>query len=230
MGIRNLLAAHDARFIRLLDLLPLFAKAEGVTIQEVARALDVRNLLMRVHLMTQMQAGDNDDMFQPGETFHIQTGSGIGHRVLKSIGRTGQLSEKDRLDLQEEDVGFIRNDVAAALSSCGFAIPDGLILDAPAKPTEASRQNTPSEELAAEVQRLRAELAASAALPAGAIHGKTFTKLAALIEAFPAAYPDPKRTKLDNDIRPWIKRTAGASDREAHVFGAILAEHFGLKE
>lgn len=61
------------------------------------------------------------------------------------------------------------------------------------------------------------------------ISGQTFRKLQKAITAFPSRYPDyqTKRPKLDNDIRPWL-RTLGANDREAHVFGVIIVEHFKL--
>jgi hypothetical protein len=60
------------------------------------------------------------------------------------------------------------------------------------------------------------------------IEGKTFERLQRSIAAFPACYPEyeKKQPKLDDDIRPWLKAAYGASDREAHVFGAIISEHF----
>lgn len=63
------------------------------------------------------------------------------------------------------------------------------------------------------------------------ISGQTFARLQRAIAAFPVCYPDYKTEplKMDLDIRPWLKTTRLAnSDREAHVFGTILAEHFKL--
>lgn len=62
------------------------------------------------------------------------------------------------------------------------------------------------------------------------IAGKTFELLQRGVAAFPARYPEysSKPPKLDVDIRPWLKEAFNASDREAHVFGAIIAEHFKL--
>lgn len=60
--------------------------------------------------------------------------------------------------------------------------------------------------------------------------GKTAALLADALSKFPQQYPDflSKSPKLDDDVRPWLKENLGASDREAHVFGAILSEHFKL--
>jgi len=63
------------------------------------------------------------------------------------------------------------------------------------------------------------------------IHGQTFARLQRTIAAFPVRYPDykAKPPKMDIDVRPWLKETGLAnSDREAHVFGVIVAEHFKL--
>lgn len=60
------------------------------------------------------------------------------------------------------------------------------------------------------------------------LNGKTIERLGKAIADFPFRYPEyeTKQPKLDDDIRPWLKATHGASDREAHVFGTIIAEHF----
>lgn len=62
------------------------------------------------------------------------------------------------------------------------------------------------------------------------LNGKTIERLGKAIADFPSRYPEyeTRQPKLDDDIRPWLKTTYGASDREAHVFGAILSEHFNL--
>ncbi|MBS0372530.1 MAG: hypothetical protein JSS57_25420 [Proteobacteria bacterium] len=88
-----------------------------------------------------------------------------------------------------------------------------------------------------EADRLRAENAAllcctgseKADAVVRQIQGETFQKLVEVIEAFPAQYPNPEAAKLNDDIRPWIKEKTGCSDREVHVFGAIVAEHFSLR-
>lgn len=61
------------------------------------------------------------------------------------------------------------------------------------------------------------------------IAGKTHERLERAICDFPSRYPEYKtRTpKLDDDVRPWVKNGGYArNDREAHVFGVILLEHF----
>lgn len=63
------------------------------------------------------------------------------------------------------------------------------------------------------------------------ITGPTFERLQRAIAAFPGRYVDyqTRPPKLDSDVRPWLKEVKLAnSDREAHVFGAIVAEHFKL--
>lgn len=65
-----------------------------------------------------------------------------------------------------------------------------------------------------------------------AISGDTFSRLNAAIEAFPAVYPEyrTKPPKLDGDVREWLVTQFDCEkNREAHVFGKIIAEHFGLK-
>lgn len=63
------------------------------------------------------------------------------------------------------------------------------------------------------------------------ICGATFNRLQRAIAAFPDQYPDHqlKPPKLKDDVRVWLKNAAlAASDREAHVFGTIITEHFKL--
>ena len=62
------------------------------------------------------------------------------------------------------------------------------------------------------------------------INSAVFDKLCEAIACFSSRYPEykTKPPKLDDDIRPWLKSDFGTSDREAHVFGAIIAEHFKL--
>jgi hypothetical protein len=63
------------------------------------------------------------------------------------------------------------------------------------------------------------------------ITGQTFARLQRAVAAFPARYPDHQLQppKLKDDVRVWLKDAALASnDREAFVFGTIIAEHFKL--
>ncbi|WP_153147355.1 hypothetical protein [Dechloromonas sp. H13] len=63
------------------------------------------------------------------------------------------------------------------------------------------------------------------------IRGDIFRRLQRAISAFPSRYPDYKteQPKLTIDVRAWLKEVSLAmNDREAHVFGAIIAEHFDL--
>lgn len=59
------------------------------------------------------------------------------------------------------------------------------------------------------------------------IRGKTFIKLMTVIEAFPNKY-EAKNPKLKDDVRGWLRDEMDCSDREAQVFGSIIAEHFNI--
>jgi hypothetical protein len=59
----------------------------------------------------------------------------------------------------------------------------------------------------------------------------TYQKLQNLIKDFPAQYPDHEAhpPKIDADVRVWMKNERACSDREASVFGSIIAELFSLR-
>ena len=78
---------------------------------------------------------------------------------------------------------------------------------------------------------VRSELIASAISTPTIIGGDTFARLQRAIAAFPDQYPDyqSQPPKLKDVVRPWLKKVGLAcNDREAHVFGTIIAEHFKL--
>lgn len=62
------------------------------------------------------------------------------------------------------------------------------------------------------------------------IRGAAFVRLQRAIKAFPEKYPEyqTKPPKLDADVRAWLKGSCCTNDREAFVFGTIIAEHFKL--
>ena len=65
------------------------------------------------------------------------------------------------------------------------------------------------------------------------INSPTFAKLIQVIEAFPVQYPDYKTNppKLNDDVRPWMVKSFGCTkNKEDHVFGRIVKEHFQLKD
>lgn len=59
------------------------------------------------------------------------------------------------------------------------------------------------------------------------IRSSSFEKLKRAIQEYPARY-NGRCPKLDDDVRPWLKKEFNCSERESAVFGAILAEHFNL--
>ncbi|NTV69875.1 MAG: hypothetical protein HGA71_06990 [Azonexaceae bacterium] len=62
------------------------------------------------------------------------------------------------------------------------------------------------------------------------IQSETYDKLQSALGGFPIRFPmyQAKKPKLDVEVRPWLKSAYGLSDREAHVFGTIIAESFEL--
>ena len=65
------------------------------------------------------------------------------------------------------------------------------------------------------------------------IKGPTYAKLMRAIEEFPLKYPNYKTNppKLDDDVRPWMVKSFGCTkNKEDHVFGRIVKEHFQLKD
>lgn len=99
---------------------------------------------------------------------------------------------------------------------------------------ELTRAKARITELEAELERLKSMSQGVSAWKENAsealqIKGETFKKLLGLIAKFPSKYPDRSRAKLDADVRPWMEEEAGLSKRETHVFGVIIAQHFGLK-
>lgn len=93
-------------------------------------------------------------------------------------------------------------------------------------PSEMFVMTSDIEQLVAEGTPPSKLIAQSFSLPK--YDGPTFAKLRAAMEAYPIAY-DGKTPKLDDDVRPWLKQKYKCTDREASVFGTIIAENFGLK-
>ncbi|MCG9095186.1 hypothetical protein [Laribacter hongkongensis] len=77
---------------------------------------------------------------------------------------------------------------------------------------------------------MRTENTAGTADKSLAINSATFAKLRDAISAFPHKYPQYRSEppKLDADVRKWLGTSFGCGDREKHVFGQIIREHFCL--
>lgn len=64
------------------------------------------------------------------------------------------------------------------------------------------------------------------------IRGDMADRLYRAIDAFPKEYPNfsSEHLKLNEDIRKWLRKEDkfAKNEREAFIFGAILAEHFNL--
>lgn len=113
-------------------------------------------------------------------------------------------SDEGEIEIHSVDTyrltGFSLSSLSQAFSNLGLTFPQ-------------TKENTPKPEAA----------------PVPIIHGKTFGLLKKAIEEFPSKYQDyaQKMPKLDDDIRVWLKELK-YSDRECHVFGAIIQEHFSI--
>ncbi len=129
------------------------------------------------------------------------------------------------------NVGFLREDLEALMHEAGITLPAAAgyaAADEQSQDLDQAHQRI--AELEAEVGRLRAALeVATRPDITTSIGGETFAKLMKVIDAYPQAYQGKTHVKLDDDLRPWIKEKFDCSDREKHVFGSIVAEHFKLE-
>ena len=235
MGIRETLAAHDARFIAFAELLNAVAEAEGVTVQEAARAFRLCGFMLKVkHRLRNFVDGSYTEC----------NGGAAYYELEKAINPESNSCMYDQVqnDYAQGEPGFFRDEIAVPLAECGFAVPKSItsrIPEAPKTNADSDRlhhdlvkERRRSAALEAELDHLRDE---REVLPVGQdsamIKGQTFEKLNRVIAAFPTAYKGRNigSLKLDVEVRPWIKELTSCSERERHVFGTIVAEHFGLK-
>lgn len=235
MGIRETLAAHDARFISFAELLKAVAEAEGVTAQEAARAFSVCGFMLKVrHRLRNFVDG----------AYAECNGGAAWYELEKAMSPESVNCMYDQVqsDYAQGEPGFFKDEIAVPLAECGFAVPRSITSRIP----EAPRTNAESDllhlDLVKERERsaaLEAELvhlrdkreAVQVGQNSGRIKGKTFGNLEKVLAEFPVEYKgrDFGALKLDVDVRPWIKNLTSCSNRESHVFGTIVAEHFGLK-
>lgn len=64
-----------------------------------------------------------------------------------------------------------------------------------------------------------------------AVQSLIYERLLKSVAAFPSAFPDYETSppKINNAVRPWLKdKGFAANDKEAHVFGAVIRDHFKL--
>ncbi|MEY4592647.1 MAG: hypothetical protein RIR18_1542 [Pseudomonadota bacterium] len=127
--------------------------------------------------------------------------------------------------MDREDQSIDREAIQAWAENNGFDWP--LSKSTKAHQPESPEGRKMAQELEAAKEKIRKLEAESKT-----ITGQTMDKLTLAVSLFPGKYPNYKTVspKLDADVRPWLKETENikATDRESHVFGAILSEHFGF--
>lgn len=115
MGIRDRLAAHDARFISLSDLLEMLADADNVTVQDAARALLVDQVLSSIPV--QMKLHGSGSYMDGGN-------AALNYKLSRAVnGSSVECSELAQNELDAGEPGFFRSDVESALVAAGWKVP-----------------------------------------------------------------------------------------------------------
>jgi hypothetical protein len=198
MGVKRLLAKQTQGFINLHDLLTRMTEIDGATYQQAAEAL---------YSQFWQEYGEGSP-----EWCKTELVSGLMSADLHAADKIllsaidGRPTSPDELK-KFQSVGFKAIEIYAFLRKHGIELDEARLDD-----------TMPQNEMA---------LLAQARGDGAEIRGPIFAKLKRVIAEYPAKYAG-KTPKLDDDVRPWIKATVKCSEREAAVFGAIVAEHFGL--
>lgn len=206
--------------------------------QRVSRLLEIADYLRRIEEHKRNERNGVTAVWNPPLTVdEVLNLSRMEHKLLADLEeiRNGVSDspltpeEKECLREHGRQIGDLGPPVTAPIQEP--APPPAEAGEVDSLRAELDRERQRSATLAAEVERLRRELQEARKVEAGPqVQGATYSKLIDVLAGFPAAYPDPSRAKLDADIRQWIQKTTGCNEREKHVFGTILAEHFGLKD
>lgn len=115
MGIRDQLAAHDAKFISFSELLAAIAEEDGVTIQEVARAWSLEPILRALKPVLRLH-GDGD--FAEGD------GSAHQHELECALnGGKAWMDDAAQSELRMGEPGFFRYDAETGLLVACWPIP-----------------------------------------------------------------------------------------------------------
>lgn len=116
MGIREQLAAHDARFISVSELLTSISNAEGITPQEVARAILLAGVLQSVSPLLRSHISG---------AYYMHGGEFAVSYELEYVAYRGntELSCDAECDFLNGDPGLSREEVVAALKANGWSIP-----------------------------------------------------------------------------------------------------------
>ncbi len=135
MGIRETLAAHDARFVSFSELLKAVAEAENVTTQEAARAFSLGKFLSKVrHRLRDHDDGAYSDSDGCAAAYELEL-------ELKSDS-TDWIRDAAESEHQRGEPGFFRDEIVVALAECGFAVPKSITSGSPntALPTQVTQE------------------------------------------------------------------------------------------
>lgn len=121
MGIRDRLAAHDARLVSVSELLTAIANAEGVTLQEVARALHLDGITSSVRTWLRIYR-NAAYVYEKGGDAAVKC-----ELEYAADGEDAMISDDLRddadQDLQRGEPGFFREDIVTALKTAGWDVP-----------------------------------------------------------------------------------------------------------
>lgn len=179
MNIRDMLAAHDAEYISLGQLLKDVAKAGGVTVHEAARALLLKGALSRVDVFVPLLSGGARSRLT---AFFMMGRTCLDHMAAAS--GDDPIPEKTAEDLVRFELQ--RREVAQALEDHGFKVPASLggettnagLRDAPAANAGACKEPADARQQCAghppEMPLVRGELVKQPDAP-GAFEGPDWT-------------------------------------------------------
>jgi len=150
VGIRDRLAAHDAKFISFGELLTAIAEAEGVTIQEVARAWSLEPLLRTLKPVLRLH--DDGDFAEGGGDAH--------HYELQCALNGGKawMDEAAQSELGMGEPGFFREDAENVLLAAGWSPHADLIGKEGASVAKPAPSNRARPDLLAFVPRVNIAL------------------------------------------------------------------------
>lgn len=209
MGIRDQLAAHDARFIAFDVLLTAVAEAEGVSVEEAARHMSIHNVLSgAIHRLRNYLDG----------SFSEGCGDAAFHCLESAIHQDKNIwiSDSAQNEINAGEPGFFRDEIAITLAACGIAVPACLKSTEPqAKPAEAAKAvpAPPTLNLAnllPFVPRVNITLGEAADLLAEANGGKWYATLEDAVDSGPIqggswSMDRDEQPLSHDDIRAWCE-------------------------
>lgn len=228
MGAKELLAAHEARFIEISTLLDAMAEAEGADRFVVARAWRLSPSLCA--LKPVLRRHDTGDIARGGE-------QAVKYELLRAASEFSEsvpLTEAAGADYLCGEQGFYRDEVAQALRAAGLTVPACIAEYASAQPGADSALRDELEKTRQELAAARARIAELEAAPeSSGINSQTLQRILDAVSEFPAWCNSLAQEPNLKTILMWQEAQQGKkpnASRVAHVAHHVIAEHFGLKE